>query len=313
MKNRAYLLLFPLFAATIPSATDAAETRQQQATQGTTFLSVAGTNTGAVRDLEGGAIGAEIVRESNGAKHLGAMHYDSVKFRVDFQQGKPVWDWVSATIAGSAAKKNVALTNCDFSLNAISQRDFQNSLLTEVAFPTLDAASKDPGWINLSFQPEAARSKAASGKCNAPNASARTKAFMPNNFKLELVGLETSYVNKVEGLTFKQEVSATTTGQSREPALHPSKVEMPNLKVTLSVLHADTWTAWHDDFVVKGNNGNDREKTGAIVFLAADMKEEVARIALTGVGIYSLGPSPDGDHLEAGIYAETMRFSIKGK
>ena len=65
-------------------------------------------------------------------------------------------------------------------------------------------------------------------------------------------------------------------------------MEFPNLAVTLAESHAQTWQDWFDDFVVKGNNGQDNEKNGSLTFLAPDLKTTLATINFFNLGIFRL-------------------------
>ncbi len=71
---------------------------------------------------------------------------------------------------------------------------------------------------------------------------------------------------------------------------------------------------WSDDFIAKGNNGDDREKNGAIVFLDASLKNELGRINLFNCGIAGLSPEPQVANSEAirrvtaEVYCEQMEL-----
>ena len=65
--------------------------------------------------------------------------------------------------------------------------------------------------------------------------------------------------------------------------------------------------------MVKGNNGDDREKSGAIVFLDATQKQELGRIELRNVGIYALRRQPSTEQvarLTAELYVESMELKL---
>ena len=65
-------------------------------------------------------------------------------------------------------------------------------------------------------------------------------------------------------------------------------MEFPNLTVTLPESHAKEWIDWHEDFVIKGNSSQDKELSGALVFLSADRQTELARVSFFNVGIYQV-------------------------
>lgn len=92
-------------------------------------------------------------------------------------------------------------------------------------------------------------------------------------------------------------------------------MHVPNLVVTLSEQGAQTFTDWHESFVIEGKNSQDQEKEGTLELLAADMKEVLFTLTFHGLGIFRLA----ADKYEAGneavstltaeMYGETMEFA----
>ena len=97
--------------------------------------------------------------------------------------------------------------------------------------------------------------------------------------------------------------------EEREPA----SLEVPNLVVTFSEAIADPWYKWHEDFVIKGLNGDDKEKGGSLVYLTPDMKE-LFTITFKHLGIFKLTPekveagSENIRRVKAEMYCEEMTF-----
>ena len=73
---------------------------------------------------------------------------------------------------------------------------------------------------------------------------------------------------------------------------------------------------WFEDFVVKGNNGDANEKSGALLFLAPDLKAELARITLHNLGIFALRRDRQGagtdaiQRVTAELYCERMELAV---
>jgi hypothetical protein len=91
----------------------------------------------------------------------------------------------------------------------------------------------------------------------------------------------------------------------------PGTLEFPDLRVTLSQASLQSWSDWFEDFVVKGDNGDDKEKSGAIVFLDATLKQELGRIELKNVGIFALRRQPSTEQVArvtAELYVESMEL-----
>jgi hypothetical protein len=76
---------------------------------------------------------------------------------------------------------------------------------------------------------------------------------------------------------------------------------------------AETWRTWFETFVLRGNNGNEEEKTGTLTLLSSDLQTSLAQIALYNVGIFGLegswpgDPAPSG-RLTAHLYCERMNL-----
>jgi hypothetical protein len=58
----------------------------------------------------------------------------------------------------------------------------------------------------------------------------------------------------VDSFTVKQSVAVDDIGVSRDYLREPTKLEFPNLKITMMESSATTCFDWFVDFVVKGNN-----------------------------------------------------------
>jgi hypothetical protein len=74
---------------------------------------------------------------------------------------------------------------------------------------------------------------------------------------------------------------------------------------------------WFEDFVVKGDNGPGSEKSGAIVCLSPNLKDELLRIELSQVGIVSIGESKQEANqdsvkrFQVEMYVEEMELKLK--
>ena len=82
--------------------------------------------------------------------------------------------------------------------------------------------------------------------------------------------------------------------------------------VTFADRDVDQWRAWADDFIVKGNNGQDQEKQGALEVLAPDFAEILATLTIKQIGIFELAPTDDASirSHRASMYFEYAQLSI---
>ncbi len=221
------------------------------------------------------------------AKHIGLPTPEAFSVSVGMSMSKSFWTWLEDSWNGKITRRNGSVQTCDRDLNIVHEQTFQDALVTETAFPALDGASKDPGYINVKFMPELTRHKAKAGGKPRGIFSKSQKLWSPANFRLQIEGLDCSRVNKIESFTVKQNTKRVECGPAREYELEPTSLEFPNLSITTSMATAQTWSDWHEDFVLKGNNSSDKEKTGSIIFLSPK-GEELLMVELMGIGIFNL-------------------------
>jgi hypothetical protein len=180
----------------------------------------------------------------------------------------------------------------------------------------MDAASRDPGYLTVTIDPESIRYVKGSGSVvNPPGTRVEAqKLWVPGNFKLDVPGLDGSRVNRISGFTIRQSKAATRAGETRRPPVEPGPLEIPNLRISMPISVAQSWIDWHEDFVIKGNNDDSREKNGTIVFLSPDRQAELARITFYNAGIFSmeLDYVPVDDALitiaTAALYCDRIEF-----
>ena len=183
-------------------------------------LELDGRAAGVVVGFQGGNAVADVVEfrsgddEVNSTKSLGDIHYEEIVIMTGFAMDAVLWDWVAKMLEGTAVHMDGAIIAADANLNVLRRMEFHNALLTEVSFPTLDAASKDVAHMTIKFQPESTVLVAGTGKLPT-TAAAKQKLWLASNFKLEVDGLPCGRVNKIEALTVKQNVTEFSEGGGR--------------------------------------------------------------------------------------------------
>jgi hypothetical protein len=310
-------------AATVWNSTPAQAADTRAYVSGHFFFNLGGVSAGFLKSTDGGGITAEVVEEALGTtyatkKHIGQPKYEDLELQIGFAMSKAVYDWISASWQMNYARKDGSIVAADFNLNAKSEREFFHALITETGIPACDGSSKEPGYLALKFAPEYVRTKPASGKIQYETSKdAQQKLWLPSNFRLEIDGLDCTKVSKVDAFTIKQTVTTDQIGDARDYLKEPGKLEFPNLKVSVALAGAQTWFAWFTDFVVNGNNTEDNEKGGRLVFLSPNRQTELAEIKFFHLGIFKLEDptfeSTDSvGHVTAELYCERMEFNYLG-
>ena len=289
-------------------------------TAGNFALALDGVACGFVESVDGGDISADVLETAVdnsffATKRIGQPKYEDFVLQIGLSMAQPVYDWIAATLKGNFLRKDGSLTTADANFNATAQSQFSRALVREVEFPALDAGSKNAAHLTITFSPELTKSAKGSGK--VPAAGAKAKAFIGSNFRLELDGVDCSYVRRIDALTVQVQTSADAVGDKRDLGGQPARVEVSNLHVTIADgPSAASWQAWFDDFVINGNSDASKEKSGAIVYLGPDMKTELGRIALQNVGICALRHpqrTPNSDQvstLVAELYCERVELQV---
>ncbi len=306
------LLAVPFIAAPIA---------QERAAVGGKFaLELDGVMAGYLGSVEGGEVFADVVAEPVGSdniqhKHIAGVKYEDITITCGPGMSQAFYEWIKATLERKSPRKNGAIVALDFNYKALYRLNFKNALISEVGFPALDAASKDPAKLTVKIAVESSTKT----KTNEPIVGAAAvpqmqKKWLPANFRLKIDGLDDamSRVNKVDAIVIKQKVFANAVGDARDSAKQASNIEIPNIGVTFPEANSESVEKWRDDFILRGNNA---EKNGTLEFLTPDLKEVLFILNLNKLGIFRLAPEKaeaGGDQirrLKAEMYCEEIKFS----
>jgi len=292
------------------------------------YLELDHTFAGFVKNYGGGDATADVVLEKAGSdhltkKHLGNVRYEEISFQCGTGMGQGLYDWINTGFnqtSHSRGREDGALVFLDFDQNEQSRLTWHHGLITEVGMPALDASSKDAAMMTIKFKPEWTRKTWAQGsKFTVPADAAKQKKWLPANFRLRIDGCEIgcAKVNKIEALTIKQKVVENSVGEIRDYQNEPTSVEIPNLVITLPESHADEFYRWHEDFVIFGNNGQDKEKGGTLEYLTPNLQETLFSLHFFQLGVFKITADKNeasGEpirRLKIEMYCEDIRYEFK--
>jgi|SwirhirootsSR2_FD_contig_111_466692_length_3627_multi_6_in_0_out_0_3 phage tail-like protein len=283
---------------------------------------------GWVWSCEGGHAVSEVVQEKLGPdhiikKHIAGVKYEDITVTCGTGMSKGFYNWIKDSFDHKYTRKNGAIIAADYNYKEHSRLTFTNALVTEIGFPALDAASKDAAKMTIKLSPEITRQTQTSG---GPSIAGKfaidqkvQKKWLPANFRLRVDGLDLACarVNKIEAIVVKQKVIEHAVGEFRDYEKEPAHLEVPNLVITFPESHADEVYKWHENFVIKGVNGDDQEKSGQLEYLTPDLKEVLFTLQFQHLGIFKLTPekvesgSEQIRRLKAEMYCEDMKFDYK--
>lgn len=285
------------------------------------------TFAGFVKEASGGDATADVVSEKLGSdhltkKHLGPLKYEEVTFKCGTGMSKELYKWIDTGFnqtSHNRGREDGALLFADYDNMEVSRLTWTFGLITELGMPALDASSKDSAMMTVKFAPETTRKTWGGGsKMIVPADAAKQKKWLPSNFRLRIDGCEAGCgkVNKIEALTIKQKVTENAIGEHRDYQKEPTSVEIPNLVITLAESHADEFYRWHEDFVIKGNNGEDHEKSGTLEYLTPNLTEVLFTLHFFHLGVFKVSPDKveaSGEpirRLKVEMYCEDIRFDF---
>jgi hypothetical protein len=277
--------------------------------EGSTFL-------GFVRSVSGGTIRGEVaVRQTRSVqkKRIRNLIYEPFTIEVGMGMSRDFYNWIQASFDKGHIIKNGELVVCDFDYGIMSIREFQDAHISEVTIPALDGSSKEPAYMTVKFNPEKIRYRNSTRLPIQVDVGPTTKKWMASNFRIELGNLPCEYVAKIDSFTLKQSIKKDKSGVSRRSKKYPTIIEVPNLKLIISMADIQPWQQWYHSFIVGGKHKDVLD--GAITFLGSDLKDELARLDLQNVGIISMkiaGQEANKEEvarLDVELYVEQMKFS----
>jgi hypothetical protein len=278
-------------------------------------VQINGKSIGTVQSVDGGYAVGDVVADQVGPdnvtmKHISNIHFVPLTIRSDVSD----LDDVAIQALSGPGRMDAVVTMQSFDMKAMSTTTLSNALVTRISFTDLDGASREPMYMEVELTPELIRRSDGGGAAEGKMAL-RQRKLLRSNYRVDIPGLETKRVTSVTGLTLTRPVVADAVGMTREPSKIPMRWNASNLVLTVSAADEKSWQAWADDFLMKGNNGQDKEKTIEVHLVTSDQKSDVLVLRGSGVGLVSLRPSTAAaneiQRLEAELYVEKWEI-VKG-
>ena len=277
---------------------------------------------GFMKTVSGGNIKGKVAVYQWGViqrKHISTISYEPITVEVGMGMSEGFYEWISGSFDGRCVTESGEIHACDFNYRSKSVREFLDAHISEVTIPALDGSSKEPAYMTVELEPERIDYKRGDGgqvQGQGIIASVK-KPWLCSNFRFTLGALPCSRVAKIDSFTWKQGVIKDEVGAFRIATKHPAKVEVPNIKVTISMADVDAWQDWFRTFVIDGKCTDSDELSGAITFLGPDLNEQLAEIELLHVGVISMEISGEEANKEelaqfaVELYVEEMKFDYK--
>jgi hypothetical protein len=227
--------------------------------------------------------------QSGRVKQIANVEIEPMEVELGMSGATEILGWVQGSWNRKWSRRSGQITHADFNLKEAYEHWFYDALLTEVTFPALDGAAKEPAYLKCKFLPERVVTKPMSMSTDVGGVtSPKQKMWIPSAFRFSIDqfdGLE--YTNKIESFTIKQGIKKMFVGRERYPQIEPTNLQFPNISGTVALAHAEKLLKWHHDYVYKEKAVKDPkgQLSGAIEFLSPDRAKPIFRIDLFGVGL----------------------------
>jgi len=249
-----------------------------------------------------------LVIEGEVVGYIAVVSREPIVFEAGLGLGRPLYDWIESSFENGPVRRSGEIVGCDQDGVEREVQAFHAAVIDSVRFPPLDASDDSPAYLTIALGPESIRHEEGSGKrVHVPQANEK---WMRSNFSFELGGRSVERVNKIQSFTWKQKVIGDTPGSRREPTRHPTGIETPDFKLTVSTTDVDSWELWHRAFGGQSQRTDDAVES-RLVFLGPDRVEPLARIELRETALASLEIGPASDP-ENGQHHVTIEL-INGK
>ena len=285
-------------------------------------LELEGEFAGFLDSVEGGEVFAEVAEEPAAPdgvipKHLAAVKYEPIRIKFGAGMTEAFYQWIARLLARSDKPMDGAILFLDINFKEDRRLEWTRGRITEVTFPAFDASSKDTVVLTVVIAPESTSMVSSQSARTVQGAlkTSRRHLWRASNFRFELSGLEAASkrVKKIDSFTVK--MAAESEPEAGAPPQASTRLLVPNVLFTVPMRDAQPYFDWVEDFIVRGNNGQGAERSGALALLDTNLKDEQFRLTLGNVGIVRArtqradASSEVVATIEVELYCESMRFT----
>ena len=274
-----------------------------------TVLSIGGTPAATVARYVGGEPYAVVVNEPGGLlpyakKHIGELHFADVAAEVAMDADAVLFDWIRDSWFGNPFREKVALERIDPS-SSLPTVEIAHAAIREVTLPALDQNARERCAMSLRLVPSGIR------RTDAVSAGLHREErdFLSHNFRVNIDGIDCSGVLAVDSFTVK--TSLPEPGSRKRPTLI-----FPDVRLYVDAEKDESFREWFEDFVIAGNNDDEREREGYIEYQDPMLGDPLAVLHLRHLGIYRVAdePSPRAGlrRVQVDLYCERMELSSSG-
>lgn len=265
------------------AASAEAQTKASRVYDTSRYVIAFGSDVIPVRSVSGGVV-RETTADGTLARRIGSTVIVPLTFESDLQGTLRPWVADSLNRPGTIVR-TAELLQVGYGGRVESVRVLRDAVVSRVTFPALDVNARGPAYVTVELRPQEVSEQAGARK-TALRAS-RTVQPLANDFELEIDGLPTQRVLRIEPLTWTLEPATTTMDRSRD-AVSRATASIGNLQLVIMESDFLPWRDWHESLVIEGRSGSLDEKSGTLTLLTPDRQRPLLVVELHGLGISSL-------------------------
>ncbi|MBS2021579.1 MAG: hypothetical protein JST92_04165, partial [Deltaproteobacteria bacterium] len=265
------------------------------------------TSVAAVQHYSGGEPWAEVVNEPGGLlpyakKHVGELHFADLETLVQIDAHPGLFRWIRDAWFGNPVRDKIQLETPDNYSGGTKIIELAHARIHEVVLPGLDTLSRERRYLTLRILPRGVR-RYAGHAVNPMQRDARD--FYAQNFQVNIDGIDCSGVISVDPVTVRTVFPEENKGRK-------STLVFPDIHLHVDEDKVDPFREWFEDFVIAGNNDDDKERFGTITYLEPLLGGPMAVLQMHHLGIYRVSdepPAPTGPRrVRVDLYCERLEL-----
>jgi hypothetical protein len=195
----------------------------------------------------------------------------------------PLLDWALTLPRKVQVPVDGAIELLDRNNRSVRRTEWSQGLLTELRLPELDATSRSPFTIGITWQPEAVRFSKGGSSAGAPRPG-KSKALLLSNFRVIGLPFDASAVIRVALPTVRASIAAEP-GTERLPQRQVAGVDFGEVQLEIGARSADAVRDWVAT-VIGDDAVTDAELVDfSIELLDPTLKNVLATISLRGCAL----------------------------
>lgn len=281
-----------------------------------------------VKNVEGGMLKSESVKEPTGSFNLPSQHLGPKTVEpITMELGLTKTNWLLSMVEKVVNNREHTrlsghIYHADANSKSRFEQEFSRALITEVALPAFTGDGKDLAMLKVKMQPEIATFKTGGSTDIPMGTGAMQKSWQNNMFRLSLevngTKLDCTHVTKIDAMTVTIGTKAIQRGHFHLPEYMPTIVKMPKLVVHIPLAHASTFVDWarssHGTEGSKADGASGYEATGSLELISPNAQKVLYTISFEGVGpeqisiVKSEGGSATAKTLKVDMYVTKLRM-----